>query len=313
MNVLVTGGAGFIGSHLVDALLGQNHEVVVLDNLSTGKEENLQKAKSFGERFLFQQDDICSSVEGLFKKHSFDTVFHLAAQANVQQSIRNPVFDAQTNILGTINLLKAAVTSGIERFVFTSSVAIYGEPQYLPVDEKHPQKPLSPYGVSKKVAQSYLSYFQKEGGFQADVLVPGNVYGPRQDPVGEGGVVAVFASKMAQGETPVIFGSGEQTRDFVYVEDVVRALISCLKEKGSEGEGIYNIGTGRQISVNQLYNMLSGLTRFSGAARHQTERSGEIKAILVNAEKALKGLDWRAETNIEEGLKQTVQWWKASV
>lgn len=311
MRVLVTGGAGFIGSHLVDTLLEQNHEVVVLDNLSTGKVKNLEKAKSFGKRFFFQQGDICSSLDDLFKKHSFETVFHLAAQANVQESIRNPLFDAQTNILGTINLLKAAVSSGVQRFVFTSSVAIYGEPQYLPVDEEHPQKPLSPYGVSKKVAQSYLSYFKREREFQTDVLVLANVYGPRQDPLGEGGVVAVFASKMAHQEGPVIFGSGEQTRDFVYVEDVARALISCLKEKGDGS--VYNIGTGRETSVNQLYNMLKNLTGFSQAASHEAERPGEIKAISVSTERALKGLGWTAEISIEEGLKQTVQWCKASI
>jgi UDP-glucose 4-epimerase len=310
MKILVTGGAGFIGSHLVDALLTDGHDVVVLDNLSTGKTENLTSARSF-DRFSFAELDIRDELETFFKKHAFQAVYHLAAQANVQRSIVDPALDAEININGTVNLLETAKISGVERFVFASSVAIYGESGGETVDETKPSAPLSPYGVSKATAMRYLSYFQQTDTFFVDSLVLANVYGPRQDPGGEGGVVAVFADRMVRGISPVIFGTGQQTRDFVYVKDVAEAFRLCLNKTDQASENIINIGTGRGMAVEELFQTLKVITGFEGEAVRQPARSGDITGMRVATRRAIEKLGWEAKTVLKEGLKPTIQWFKS--
>lgn len=305
-RVLVTGGAGFIGSHLVDALLKAGHRVSVIDDFSTGREENLRHAQSDANFFL-HRTDINQSMDEIFAGETFETVFHLAAQANVQKSIKDPVADARVNILGTINLLGQAVRFGVKKFVFTSSVAIYGEPEYLPLDEDHPCRPLSPYGASKKAAEDYIWHFQKMHHLPADILILGNVYGPRQDPFGEGGVIAIFTQEMVSGGQPVIYGTGEQTRDFVYVGDVVRALLSC-QNLTEDTVRRFVIGTGKATTVNSVYQILKELVKFGKNPQYLPERAGEIRAVQINAEEAIKILGWRAEISIEEGLEKTVEW-----
>ncbi len=305
-RVLVTGGAGFIGSHLVDALLAAGHLVTVIDDFSTGREGNLRQARSH-PNFSLHQIDINDSLEEIFAQGPFETIFHLAAQANVQKSIEDPVADARTNILGTINLLQNTVKFGVKKFVFTSSVAVFGEPEYLPVDEGHPSHPLSPYGESKKAAEDYIRHFQKAHHLSADILVLGNVYGPHQDPFGEGGVVAIFTQEMVSGGQPLIYGAGEQTRDFVYVGDVVRALLSC-QNLMEDAVRRFVIGTGHETTVKSVYQSLKKLTKFDRGPRYLSERAGEIEAMHINSDKAISILGWRAEINIEEGLEKTVAW-----
>ena len=310
MKILVTGGAGFIGSHLVDALLADGHDVIALDNLSTGKPDNLTSARSL-DRFDFAELDIRDDLKPFFKKHSFQAVYHLAAQANVQRSIIDPALDAEINVNGTVNLLEAAKTNGVERFMFASSVAIYGESGGKAVDEtKHPA-PLSPYGVSKATAMRRLSDFHETDTFFVDTLVLANVYGTRQDPGGEGGVVAVFTDKMARGVSPVIFGSGQQTRDFVYVNDVAEAFKLCLNETDRASENIINIGTGRGTTVEELFQTLKVITGFEGDATHQPVRSGDITDMRVSTQHAVEKLGWEAKTTLKEGLKPTIQWFKS--
>lgn len=306
-RVLVTGGAGFIGSHLVDALLAAGHLVTVIDDFSSGREDNLRQARSH-PNFSLHQIDINDSLEEIFAQGPFETIFHLAAQANVQKSIEDPVADARTNILGTINLLQNTVKFGVKKFVFTSSVAVFGEPEYLPVDEDHPSHPLSPYGASKKAAEDYIRHFQKAHHLSADILVLGNVYGPRQDPFGEGGVIAIFTQEMVSGGQPAIYGTGEQTRDFVYVRDVVRALLSCQNLTKEDTVRRFVIGTGNETAVKSVYQSLKKLTRFDRDPRHLPERAGEIRAMHINSDKAISILGWHAEINIEEGLEKTVAW-----
>jgi UDP-glucose 4-epimerase len=217
------------------------------------------------------------------------------------------VADARVNILGTINLLGHAVRFGVKKFVFTSSVAVFGEPEYLPLDENHPCRPLSPYGASKKAAEDYIRHFQKVHRLPADILILGNVYGPRQDPFGEGGVIAIFTQQMVSGGQPVIYGTGEQTRDFVYVGDVVRALLSC-QNLTEDAVRRFVIGTGKATTVESVYQSLKNLVKFDKNPRYLPERAGEIRAVQINSEEAIKTLRWRAEICIEEGLGKTVEW-----
>lgn len=313
MRILVTGGAGFIGSNLVDALLRDGHAVTVVDNLSTGKFENLYNVKEAARenRFSFFHVDIRDdSLLAAFRNREQDVVIHLAAQPDVRVSVRDPVLDAEINVLGTINLLKLAVENGVKRFINTSSGGcVYGEPETLPVSEDAPRRPDSPYGVSKGVVEEYLHYFRRAHGLSFCTLAPGNVYGPRQNPFGEAGVVAIFIGRLLAGQTPFIYGDGEQTRDFVYVEDVVDAYRAAL----TRGDGEFlNLGTGVETTVNQLYRMLADILDFDGEPEYAPPRPGELQRIALNAERAARVLGWRPRTPLPEGLSRTVEWYRQS-
>ena len=254
MKVLVTGGAGFIGSHVVDRLLQEGHDVVVVDNLVTGKRKNVPKAAQF-----YKLDIENPKLERIFRNERPSIVFHLAAQMNVRRSVEDPMFDAQVNVLGTLNVLEQASKHGARKVIFSSSGgAIYGEQLAFPAPETHITQPLSPYGISKLCGEHYLSYYHRLSGIQVVSLRYANVYGPRQDPEGEAGVVAIFIQKMLRGEQAVVNGNGRQTRDFVFVEDVVESNLMAM---GPEVEGVYNVGTGIETSVNDLFKIVVDLTK----------------------------------------------------
>src|ERR687886_2801971 len=249
MKVLLTGGAGFIGSHVADCLLARGHDVAVVDDLSTGKKENVPKGAIFYER------DIRDGCAEIFEEFRPEALSHQAAQMDVRRSVREPDFDAQVNVLATIRLLEGCVHYGVEKVVFASTGgAVYGEQHEFPAPEDHPQYPVSPYGVSKLAGERYLYFYQAQYGLPYVALRYANVYGPKQDPHGEAGVVAIFCGNLAAGRASTINGSGEQTRDYVYVEDVARANVLALE--GDAPPGAYNIGTGIETSVNQLYESL---------------------------------------------------------
>ena len=314
MRIVVTGGAGFIGSNLVDALLDEGHTVTVVDNLSTGRFENLLRVKDAAKenRFSFLHLDIRDdALAAAFKGKEQEAVIHLAAQPDVRVSVRNPMLDAEINILGTINVIRLAAQNGVRRFINTSSGGcIYGEPEHLPVPEDAPRRPDSPYGVSKNVAEEYVRYYERTHGISCCTLALSNVYGPRQNPFGEAGVVAIFIGKMLAGEDPVIYGSGDQTRDFVFVDDVVEAYKAALVR--GEGEFL-NIGTGVETSVNELYRRLAELLDFGGEPEYAPPRAGELEHIALDASRAERVLGWRPRTSLQEGLARTVDWYRQTL
>ncbi len=300
MKILVTGGAGFIGSHLVDRLILEGPEVVVVDNLSTGKRKNLNSAARF-----YKLDIRSSRLQGVFRTERPVVVMHLAAQMDVRRSVKDPIFDAQVNILGTLNLLEKAFAQGVRKVVFSSSGgAIYGEQDEFPAPETHPTRPLSPYGISKLSGEHYLSYYQRISGIQFVSLRYANVYGPRQDAYGEAGVVAMFIQKMLNGEQPTINGNGRQTRDFVFVDDVVDANLGVM---GQEVQGTYNVGTGLETTVNDLFAILKELTNSSCQELHGPALKGEQQRSVVDATALRKELSWETRVSLREGLRQTVE------
>jgi UDP-glucose 4-epimerase len=303
MKVLVTGGAGFIGSHLVDRLVQEGHEVIVVDNLSTGKRRNLNRASRF-----YKLDIQGRRLERVFRNERPNVVMHLAAQMDVRKSVEDPIFDAQVNILGTLNILEQSVKHGVRKVVFSSSGgAIYGEQDVYPAPESHSTKPLSPYGLSKLCGEQYLSYFQRVGGLQAVSLRYANVYGPRQDPEGEAGVVAIFIQKLLNNEQPVINGNGRQTRDFVFVEDVVEANLAMM---GQEIEGIFNVGTGAETSINDLFRILVQHTGSTCKEVHGPAKKGEQARSVVDSSKLRQEMSWEPKMNLTDGLKRTVEYFR---
>jgi len=305
-KVLVTGRAGFIGSHVVDAYLAQGHEVAVVNDLSSGKLENLNPQARF-----YKLDLTSPKLVEIFEEERPQIVNHHAAQAAVPKSVEDPLFDAHVNVLGTLNLLRCCARYGIKRVIYASTGgALYGEPQLIPVSEEHPIRPVSPYGVSKYAGELYLHSFHATHGLPYVILRYANVYGPRQDPYGEAGVVAIFTEKMLRGERPTIYGDGTQTRDFVYVRDVAQANVLALE---TDHEAlVVNIGTGQETSVKDLFWILRKLTGFSEEADHSTKRPGDVYCIALDPQRAKKLLGWEARTILEEGLRQTVKAFRSS-
>ncbi|MDE2837002.1 MAG: SDR family NAD(P)-dependent oxidoreductase [Chloroflexota bacterium] len=299
MNILVTGGAGFIGSHLVDRLVADGHRVAVVDVLATGTRANLNPQAA-----LYEIDIRSPALAAAFEAAQPVAVYHVAAHASVSESVRDPMHDAEVNVLGTLNVLQQCAAYGVGRVVFISTGgALYGEPEFLPPDEGHPVLPLSPYGASKAAAETYVRTLCPLSGIRYTILRPGNVYGPRQDPFGEAGVVAIFANAMLRGERPTIFGDGSHERDYVYVDDVVQANVLALAQ---EEDGVYNIGTGEGTTVSQVFDALAGATDYDGAPEHAAERPGDVHRIYLDVRRAEQRLGWRASVSLEEGILRTV-------
>lgn len=299
MKVLVTGGAGFIGSHVVDLLVGMDYQVVVVDNLVTGKKENVNP------KAVFRELDICGpELEDVFNEERPEVVFHLAAQATVPRSVDDPLYDAKVNIAGTLNVLELMHQYGSRKIIYSSSAAIYGNPVELPVAESHPLAPISPYGLSKYVAEEYIMLYNRMYGLDYTVLRYANVYGPRQTLEGEAGVVTVFVNRIRDGEPVIVNGDGRHTRDFIYVMDVAAANITALQ---AGREAVVNISTGIEVSLNQLVDTLETAVGKKVFVIHGPERPGDIVNSCLDPAKAEELLGWKAATPLEEGLTQT---WK---
>ena len=305
MRVILTGGAGFVGSHVADQLLARGHEVAIVDDLSSGKKENVPDGAILYER------DIRDGCAEIFEEFEPDALSHQAAQMDVRRSVREPDFDADVNVLGTVRLLQRCVEQGVRRVVFASTGgAVYGEQREFPAPEDHPQYPISPYGVSKLAGERYLHFYRAQYGLPYAALRYANVYGPRQDPHGEAGVVAIFCGNLAAGRGSTINGSGEQTRDYVYVEDVARANVLALE--GDAPPGAYNVGTGIETSVNELYEILREASGRDLPPAHGAAKPGEQLRSSVDPTAAARVLGWRPETSLANGLERTLSFFEAT-
>lgn len=304
MRVLVTGGAGFIGSHITDAYIKSGHEVAVADNLSVGKRENVASGAKFYQVDITDYEALKRVVDE-FKP---EVINHHAAQKSVTASVADPVADATINIIGGLNLLNLAKEYGVKRIIFASTGgAIYGEAKEMPTPETYSPKPEAPYGITKLSFENYLRFFAANFGLKTVILRYSNVYGPRQDPYGEAGVVAIFTKKLLEGKQAVIFGDGEQTRDFVYVADVVEANIKALEKGDSE---VINIGTAKEISVNEVYDTINKMIGAGFKARRETARPGELRRSVIDNIKAAKILDWRPKFKFNQGVARTIAWFE---
>jgi len=305
-KILVTGGAGFIGSHVVDLFVAQGYEVVIVDDLSTGRTSNLNPAAKF-----YQVDIRSPQVREVFEAEKPDYVSHHAAQMDVRRSVAQPLFDADINILGSINLIETAKDFKVKRFIYISTGgAVYGEPESLPCDESHPINPICQYGASKHTVEHYLYMYHVNYGLKYTVLRYPNVFGPRQDPHGEAGVVAIFTGKMLAGEAVMINGDGDQTRDFVYVGDCAKANHLALTIYHQSG--IYNLGWGRPTSINEICSVLVNITGYTLPIEYGPAKVGETRHIYLDASKAKKDLGWAPTITLEEGLGKTVNYFKIS-
>jgi UDP-glucose 4-epimerase len=305
MRALVTGGAGFIGSNLVDALVERGDEVIVVDDISTGRRENLTQALERGAELVESDIRDARSMHDVFGRARPEVVFHLAAQIDVRHSVADPAADARINVEGTINVLNASLEAGVARFVNTSTGgAIYGEGQILPAPENHPVAPMSPYGNSKFCAENYCSLFRRLHGLSTVSLRYGNVYGPRQDPLGEAGVIAIFCGKLLEGARPTVYGDGKQTRDYDWVGDVVAANLAAA---GTDTPGPYNVGTGRETSVLELVEIMREV---GGGASFEPEfapeRPGEVQRIAIDPSRAREELGWEPKMDLRDGLERTL-------
>lgn len=304
MKILVTGGAGFIGSWVVDTFLEEGHEVVVLDDLSTGREENLSK----GAQFVKGDIRDLENVDRIISDFKPDIIDHHAAQIDVRKSVENPMHDAGINIIGTLNLIESSLKHGVGKFIFASTGgAIYGEPEIIPADESTDPYPISPYGTSKYAIEKYLGYYNYVHGFDYVALRYANVYGPRQNPHGEAGVIAIFCSRILSGSPCTVFGDGGQTRDYVYVEDVARANLLSLNAP----VGSYNIGTGIESSVNDLISELKKSSGTDFEVQYGEERPGEVQSISLEATFAEKTLGWKPNVDLAEGIQKTWDWFNS--
>jgi UDP-glucose 4-epimerase len=301
MKILVTGGCGFIGSHIVDAYVTQGHEVVVVDDLSTGTIDNLNpKAK-------FHKEDICGNIERIFQEEKFEMVNHHAAQINVRTSVEDPLFDARVNVLGTLNLLQLATRFGVKRFVYASSGgAVYGEPADYPIKEVEAPCPLSPYGASKTAAEKYIVTYANLHDLQYVILRYSNVYGPRQIIKSEAGVISIFIDRILRDEPCTVFGDGKQVRDYVYVGDVVEANISALNCKPD----VFNIGTGVETSVNDLIDAFSSILKKDILHEHVAPRPGEVFRNVLDYSKASSKIGWQPKMQLKAGILKTFEHFK---
>ena len=310
-TVLVTGGAGFIGSHLADRLLAEGHRVISVDDLTTGRIANLVDARGYGKEFTFFNMDVrAEGLRPLFERHRPEVVFHLAAQSGVRPSLADPVADASINVMGTLNVLECAVAADTRKVIYAASGGtIYGEPRRIPAKETAAQgsHPLSPYGISKKIVTDYLGFYQRYRGVDYTALALGNVYGPRQDPHGEAGVIAIFAQRMLAGDPVAIFGDGNQTRDYVFIDDVVHAFVQSL-ERGS-GK-LVNIGTGLETSVNHIYRLIADIIGYDKEPEHGALPAGELRRIALDIGAAPSAIAWKPWTHLEDGLAETVAYLK---
>ncbi|HNT35733.1 MAG TPA: NAD-dependent epimerase/dehydratase family protein [bacterium] len=305
MKTLVTGGAGFIGSNLVDGLLQAGHQVVVVDDLSTGSRENVSKQAAFCQETILNKD----GLQAIFSREKPDFVCHYAAQIDVRKSVSDPQHDAAVNIIGGLNVLQCSLKVGVRKLVYVSTGgAVYGDPAYIPVDENHPVRPLCPYGVSKHALEHYLHLHAVNDGLRYTVLRYPNVYGPRQNPKGEAGVIAIFTDKMMQGQRPTIFGDGTQTRDYTFVGDVVAANLLALEKGESE---IFNIGTGVESTVLDIVETLNDLLGTHIEPILAPARVGEVYRIALSAERAKSVLGWHPKHDLKAGLKKTVDYYKS--
>jgi UDP-glucose 4-epimerase len=302
-KVLITGGAGFIGSHVADLLVAQDYDVAVVDNLSSGSRKNLNPRAEF-----FELDIRSSEMPELLGRLKPEAICHLAAQVSVRLSVEDPEADASINILGSLKLLEAAVKTGVKKVIFSSTGgAIYGEQDYFPADEKHPTRPVSPYGVAKLATEKYLNYYKQEYGLDFVALRYANVYGPRQDPHGEAGVVAIFSQKLLSGGQAIINGDGTQTRDFVFVEDVARSNLLAME---STYCGEINIGTAVETDINNLFRLLKNISGSGVEEFHGPAKPGEQKRSVIDCSRARKILNWEPSVPLEKGLTQTVHYFK---
>ena len=303
MKILVTGGAGFIGSNIQDRLIQEGHQVVVVDDLFSGRKEYINPKAKF-----YKVDIQTKDLEQVFAKERPEVVDHHAAHINVRESVKNPIFDAQVNILGTINLLENCKKYKVKKVIFASTGgALYGDTDVIPTPEDHPTKPISPYGITKLCIENYLYYYKQVHGLDYVILRYANVYGPRQDPYGEAGVVAIFTQKLLANEQPIINGDGKQTRDYVFVEDVVDSNMLALTYKRSD---IYNVGTGKETSVNELFRKLVDITGVSKPEKHGPPMPGEQRKSCLSFTKIKEKLGWKPKTGLDEGLEKTVEWFK---
>jgi UDP-glucose 4-epimerase len=304
MKVLITGGAGFIGSNIADRLINDGAEVVVIDDLSNGKMENVNKKAKF-----YKFDIRRKNLIDIFKKEMPDIVIHNAAQLSVRISVEDPLFDAEVNVIGGLNVFNSSKITGVKKVIFASSGGtVYGEQEYYPADERHSLNPISPYGVAKLSSEKYLNYFYKNYGMKYIALRYANIYGPRQDPYGEAGVVAIFSSKILKGESPIINGDGNQTRDYVFVGDVVEANLKAIR---NDFIGCINIGTGVETTVNELFNILKNISGNKDIKEiHGPIKSGEQLRSVLSFQMAKKIMDWQPKITSKEGLRITYNWFK---
>ena len=305
MKILITGGAGFIGSNVADMLIAKKHDLVIIDNLSSGFEYNVNKEAKLIKADITDFD----KIEKIFNEEKPEIIYHFAAQIDVRKSVSDPIFDAKTNIMATLNLIKLSNDFKIKKFIFSSTGgAIYGDTDDRPTKEEHSEWPLSPYGIAKLATDKFLNFYYEIFGLKYVSLRYGNVYGPRQNPYGEAGVVAIFLNKMLKNEQPIINGDGKQTRDYTYIDDVAKANILALEHM--DKIGIYNVGTSIEISVNDLFTEIN--KNFGGKFKeiHGPAKLGEQKTSCLNYEKIKKDMGFEPEINFSEGIKKTYEWFK---
>lgn len=305
-KVIVTGGAGFIGSHVVELLLQEKYEPIVVDNLHTGKKENIPSKVKLYEVDIVNKE----ALEKIFQREKPTYVIHLAAQTSIRVSLTDPERDAQTNVIGSLNILECSKKYGVKKIIYSASGGtVYGEVKKLPITEDYPMGIITNhYGVSKYCVEQYLKLYQYLYNLNYTILRLANVYGPRQDPNGEAGVIAIFMGQLMQDKQPLIFGDGEQTRDFIYVKDVAKIIVQSLKSKGKEG--IFNVGTGKQTSINYLLKQIVKTMGKRSSPKYEAAIRGELRHSCLDNTKAKKELGWEPTVNMKEGLQETYGWFK---